>query len=112
MSSPTLDHPASSSDSLRDTPAIAAVRECLKETLRIVTSDNRVFIGTFVGTDRLLNILLVNTQEFILATEEPTGRYVGQVMIPWRLITQVEAPFRSQNEQGRRHDQNGGGLYI
>ncbi|KIJ21324.1 hypothetical protein PAXINDRAFT_58002, partial [Paxillus involutus ATCC 200175] len=63
----------------------------LKETLRIVTSDNRVFIGTFVGTDRLLNILLVNTEEYILPTEEPTGRYVGQVMVPWRLITQVEA---------------------
>ncbi|KIK91834.1 hypothetical protein PAXRUDRAFT_75342, partial [Paxillus rubicundulus Ve08.2h10] len=72
--------------------AIGAVRRLLKETLRVVTSDNRVFVGTFVGTDRLLNILLVNTEEYILPTlEEPAGRYVGQVMVPWRLITQVEA---------------------
>ncbi|KIJ60096.1 hypothetical protein HYDPIDRAFT_117549 [Hydnomerulius pinastri MD-312] len=112
MSSPPSSDSVSSADSSRDTPAIAAVRELLKETLRIVTSDNRVFLGTFVGTDQLLNILMVNTEEYLLSSEESTGRYVGQVMIPWRLITQVEAPLRSRDEQGRRHNQNGGGLYM
>lgn len=95
-----------------DTAAIAAVRELLKETLRIVTSDNRIFIGTFVGTDQLLNILLVNTKEYILGSDTPTGRYVGQVMVPWRLIIQVEAHYPSHDEQGERREQNGGGLYI
>lgn len=95
-----------------DTPAIAAVRDLLKETLRIVTSDNRVFLGTFVGTDQLLNILLINTEEFILGTDTPAGRYVGQVMVPWRLVVQVEAFGRSQDEQGSTRDRNGAGLYI
>lgn len=95
-----------------DTPAIAAVRELLKETLRIVTSDDRVFIGTFVGTDQLLNILLVNTEEYILGSDTPNGRYVGQVMVPWRLIVQIGALCRSHDEQGKRREQNGGGLYI
>lgn len=95
-----------------DTLAIAVVRELLKETLRIVTSDNRVFIGTFVGTDQLLNILLVNTDEYILESDTPTGRYVGQVMVPWRLIIQIEAHCQSYDEQGKRCEQNGGGLYI
>lgn len=102
----------SSSDPTIDTPAIAAVRDLLKETVRIVTSDNRVFIGTFVGTDQLLNILLVNTEEYILGTDTPAGRYVGQVMVPWRLTIQVEALCRSHDEQGKRREQNGGGLYI
>lgn len=95
-----------------DTPAITAVRDLLHETLRIVTCDNRAFIGTFVGTDQLLNILLVNTEEYILGTDTPTGRYVGQVMVPWRLIIQIEALARSYNGQGKRREQNGGGLYI
>ncbi|KAG6373114.1 hypothetical protein JVT61DRAFT_6716 [Boletus reticuloceps] len=97
---------------IMDTPAIAAVRNLLKETVRIVTCDNRVFIGTFVGTDQLLNILLVNTEEYILGTDTPAGRFVGQVMVPWRLIFQVESRCRSHDEQGKRREQNGGGLYI
>lgn len=99
-------------ESLPDTPAINAVRDLLKETLRIVTCDNRAFIGTFVGTDQLLNLLLVNTEEYILGTDAPGSRYVGQVMVPWRLIIQVEALPRSHDEQGKRREQNGGSLYI
>lgn len=95
-----------------DTPAIAAVRDLLKETLRIVTCDNRAFIGTFVGTDQLLNMLLVNTEEYILGSDTPSGRYVGQVMVPWRLVIQVEAQSRSHDEHGKRREQNGGGHYI
>ncbi|KAI6137024.1 hypothetical protein EDD17DRAFT_1456426, partial [Pisolithus thermaeus] len=73
-------------------PAITAVRALLSRTLRVVTNDNRVFLGTFVGTDQLLNLLLVNTEEFLL---EPClnagGRYVGQILIPWRMVKQVGA---------------------
>ena len=97
---------------MADTPAIAAVRDLLKETVRILTSDNRVFIGTFVGTDQLLNILLINTEEYILETDTQTGRFVGQVMVPWRLVIQIGALHKSHDGKGKRREQNGGGLYI
>lgn len=65
----------------------------LNETLRITIKDGRIFLGSFVGTDRELNILLLNTDEFRLGPDEnPDGRYVGQVMIPWKLVSRVEAP--------------------
>jgi len=72
---------------MRDTEAIQNLKSILRGTLRIITDDNRAFIGTFVGTDKSLNILLLNTEEFRLGADANTpGRYVGQVMIPWRLI--------------------------
>jgi small nuclear ribonucleoprotein (snRNP)-like protein len=64
----------------------------LRETLRITITDGRIFLGTFVGTDSLLNILLINTEEFRLDLEENrNGRYVGQVLIPWKLVVRAEA---------------------
>ena len=90
------------------TPAIAAVRDLLKKTVRILTSDNRVFIGTFVGTDQLLNILLMKQTP----RHWQTGRFVGHVMVPWRLVIQVGAFHRSHDGKGKRREQNGGGLYI
>jgi len=75
---------------MRDTDAIRNLRSVLRGTLRIITNDDRAFIGTFVGTDKSLNVLLVNTEEFRLGASESTaGRYVGQVMIPWRLIQNI-----------------------
>jgi small nuclear ribonucleoprotein (snRNP)-like protein len=65
----------------------------LQEILRVTISDGRVFLGSFVGTDRELNILLLNTDEYRIGpAENPDGRYVGQVMIPWKLVSRVEAP--------------------
>lgn len=75
---------------MRDTDAIRNLRSVLRGTLRIITNDDRAFIGTFVGTDKSLNVLLVNTEEFRLGASESTaGRYVGQVMVPWRLIQNI-----------------------
>jgi small nuclear ribonucleoprotein (snRNP)-like protein len=75
---------------MRDTEAIQNLKSILRGTLRITTDDNRAFIGTFVGTDKSLNILLINTEEFRHGVDaNPTGRFVGQVMIPWRLIRGV-----------------------
>jgi len=75
---------------VRDTEAIQNLKSILRGTLRVITDDNRAFIGTFVGTDKSLNILLLNTEEFRLGEDANTvGRYVGQVMIPWRLIRGV-----------------------
>lgn len=100
---------------LPSSPSLAALQALLRSLLRITTTDHRIFLGTFVGTDKDLNILLVNTDEFRISPppssttkpasdnvasaepdEEPEGeseggRYVGQVMIPWKMIKRIEA---------------------
>ncbi|KAI6128696.1 hypothetical protein EDD16DRAFT_1547619 [Pisolithus croceorrhizus] len=98
-----------SDPSTSSSPAIAAVRALLSRTLRVVTNDNRVLLGTFVGTDQLLNLLLVNTEEFLLEPRlNAGGRYVGQVLVPWRMVKQVGAL-----KECRRKECNGdGNLYI
>ncbi|KAH7911836.1 hypothetical protein BJ138DRAFT_867437 [Hygrophoropsis aurantiaca] len=106
--SSSISPPSSISSSLSDgveheTAPIFNLRRLLKETLRVHVSDGRVFLGTFMGTDQLLNILLVNTEEYRFATgrdSEPSSRFVGQVMIPWRLIIQVEATGGKLKELG------------
>ena len=86
---------------MRDTEAIRNLKSILRGILRIITDDDRAFIGTFVGTDNNLNILLVNTEEFRLgANENPVGRYVGQVMVPWRLIRNIELQVASESNAG------------
>ena len=89
-----------------DTPAVRALRSLLRQTLRVTILDGRVFLGTFAGTDKLLNILLVNTDEFVTpanarayARANPDGRFVGLVQIPWRLVVRVEA-HRAQEADG------------
>jgi hypothetical protein len=67
-----------------------------------------VFIGTFMGTDQLLNIILVNTEEYILGNE--ASRFVGQVMLPWRLVLHVEAFDQQSTSNGKAQDDRS--LYI
>jgi N-alpha-acetyltransferase 38, NatC auxiliary subunit len=91
---------------MRDTEAIRNLKSILRGTLRIITQDDRAFVGTFVGTDKSLNILLVNTEEFRLGggpgenTVTAAGRYVGQVMVPWRLIRNVGLQVASESNAG------------
>ncbi len=95
---------------MRDTEAIAIqnLRSMLRGTLRIIIDDNRAFIGTFVGTDKSLNILLLNTEEFRLSADaNPAGRYVGQVMIPWRLIRSVGLQVAGEGDAGSYSEQVG-----
>ncbi|KAJ8591342.1 hypothetical protein M405DRAFT_695352, partial [Rhizopogon salebrosus TDB-379] len=68
--------------------SVTTLKSLLTTTLRITTTDNRVFIGSFMGTDQLLNIILVNTEEHILGND--SSRFVGQIMLPWRLVLHVE----------------------
>lgn len=100
---------STSSDLSTSSSAITAVRAILGRTLRVATNDNRIFLGTFVGTDQLLNLLLVNTEEVLLEPRLNTGgRYVGQVLIPWRVVKQVGAL-----KECRRNECNeDGSLYI
>ncbi|KAI0091906.1 hypothetical protein BDY19DRAFT_871703, partial [Irpex rosettiformis] len=96
------------------------LRSLLRQTMRISITDGRIFLGTFAGTDRLLNILLINTDEFRLPTlpssesgfteddgltssisynPNPNGRFVGLVLIPWRLVVKAEVhtPYRERD---------------
>lgn len=85
---------------MRDTEAIRNLKSILRGTLRVIINDSRAFVGTFVGTDKSLNILLLNTEEFRLDADEDTaGRYVGQVMIPWRIIQSIGLQIGETNAQ-------------
>ena len=86
-----------------DTPAVQRLRSLLNRTLRVTIRDGRVFLGAFAGTDKLLNVLLMNTDEFRFAPPQhanPGGRFVGLVLVPWRLVLSVEA----QSSRGRTVD--------
>ena len=65
------------------------LKALLRRVVRLTISDGRIFLGNFAGTDKPLNLLLINAEEYRVGLEE--GRYVGQVVIPWRLIVKVEA---------------------
>ncbi|KAJ7037339.1 hypothetical protein C8F04DRAFT_952680 [Mycena alexandri] len=78
--------------------AVERLEELLCQTLRVTITDGRIFIGSFAGTDQPLNILLLNTDEFRLGPDEnPDGRYVGQVLIPWKLVVKAEVQSGSAN---------------
>jgi len=65
----------------------------LQKPIRISTTDGRVFLGTFAGTDKPLNLLLSNAEEYKPAKSGGgmlEGRYVGMVLVPWRLVVKVE----------------------
>ena len=83
-------------------PALSLLKGLLRRVLRITVLDGRIFIGTFVGTDQPLNVLLVNAEEFRIGEgENPNGRFVGQVMIPWKVVVKAEA------QSSRRNNRNG-----
>ncbi|KAF7986127.1 hypothetical protein HWV62_38476 [Athelia sp. TMB] len=82
-----------------DTPAVSRLKGLLRENLRITTSDGRIFVGTFAGTDQPLNVILINTEEFRLGPgENRNGRYVGQIVTPWKCIVKIEAAGRQDPE--------------
>ncbi|KAF7323882.1 Sm domain-containing protein [Mycena kentingensis (nom. inval.)] len=97
MSSTATEAPAPSE-------AVARLQSLLTSTLRITVSDGRVFIGSFAGTDQPLNILLLNADEYRIgaaAEENPDGRYVGQVLIPWKIVVKAEVHAGGRADRGR-----------
>ncbi|TBU54006.1 hypothetical protein BD310DRAFT_936960 [Dichomitus squalens] len=94
MSSPPIATAMPSTRSTPPTENVERLQALLRKTLRVSVTDGRVFLGTFAGTDKQLNILLINTDEYRLGPDAGSdgldGRYVGQVMIPWRLVVRVE----------------------
>lgn len=76
---------------IESTQSLDIIKSFLRRSLRIKIKDGRIFIGTFAGTDQLLNVILINTEEYrVLDTDTPQGRYVGQVMIPWPWVVKAE----------------------
>ncbi|KZV62626.1 hypothetical protein PENSPDRAFT_591136 [Peniophora sp. CONT] len=99
---------------LENPQAVEALQSLLRENLRVSISDGRVFIGTFVGTDKAMNILLVNTDEFRLGpNENPDGRFVGQVLVPWKFIRKIEMqPEQDSTDGGSQDSITGQSMYI
>lgn len=84
------------------TDAVRRLRALLRQTVRVAICDGRVFLGTFAGTDKQLNVLLLNADEFRFAPPRhanPDGRYVGLVLVPWRLVVRVEAAKAAEERE-------------
>ena len=77
------------SNEAKDGPATAKVRSYLGKRLRVVLSDNRVFVGQFDCIDKEKNIILVNATE-AKNLESKDLKPVGQVMVPGEHINSVE----------------------
>ena len=82
--------PTTSNDPAQEAESVTRIRDLLQRILRVFISDGRIFIGTFVCTDKARNLILTNTEEFKLGDVQH-GRYVGMIMIPWKYILRVEA---------------------
>ncbi|KAI0762391.1 hypothetical protein C8Q74DRAFT_147589 [Fomes fomentarius] len=106
MSSPPVATASPPVRSSSPTANVEQLKALLRTTLRVTVVDGRVFLGTFAGTDKQLNILLVNTDEYRLGPDAGSdgldGRYVGQVMIPWRLVVRVESRADGDRAQAYR----------
>ncbi|KAI0656775.1 hypothetical protein C8Q70DRAFT_920722 [Cubamyces menziesii] len=108
MSSPPVATVARSPRTTQPTANVERLKAMLKQTLRISITDGRIFVGTFAGTDKQLNVLLINTDEYRVGPDAGAdgadGRYVGQVMIPWRLVVRAEARRGDSQMQGISQD--------
>ena len=81
--------------------AVQKLKSLFNQTMRVTIRDGRVFLGTFAGTDKLLNILLLNADEYRFSPPQhanPGGRFVGLILLPWRLVVKAEA-HRPQSQQ-------------
>ncbi|KAI0825363.1 hypothetical protein BC628DRAFT_1374763 [Trametes gibbosa] len=115
MSSPPVATATHAPRTTQPTANVERLKGLLKQTLRISVGDGRIFIGTFAGTDKQLNILLINADEYRRGPDAgpdgPEGRYVGQIMVPWRLIVCVELRTDSQPAQ-RYRDSDDESMYT
>ncbi|KAH6917698.1 hypothetical protein BKA70DRAFT_1252960 [Coprinopsis sp. MPI-PUGE-AT-0042] len=106
------------------TPKLTALKSLLRQTLRITTQDGRRFLGSFAGTDKALNILLINTDEFRQAgggasaseVDGPFGgmyesRFVGQVLVPWKVVVKIEVQKTQQEQQAAMGQQPSGSMF-
>jgi len=113
----TISQDVSAPIATTSTAALVTLQSFLQQLLRITTTDNRVFLGTFAGTDKPLNIILINAEEYHLSNQnrvkfdDENGRYVGQVMLPWKMIVKVEVYERDSAMEKERRDR-GDNIYL
>ena len=83
--------------------ALEQIKGLLDKILRITTNDGRIFIGTFAGTDKPLNLILFNTEEFRVSGPDSKvdGRFIGQVIFPWKVVVKVEAQIEQDIDTQR-----------
>ena len=91
--------------------ALDSLRSLLEQVLRITTVDSRIFTGVFAGTDKPLNIILINAEEHRISQDPEqkeevidAGRYVGQVLLPWKMILKVEAQESDDVPEKKEND--------
>ncbi|KLJ12118.1 hypothetical protein EMPG_12763 [Blastomyces silverae] len=108
--------------------AVQYLESLLGKTLRIHTTDTRLFVGTFKCTDNDRNIILSTTHEYRYPSISPdietepgdltrgndpaatgivkadmTSRYIGLVVVPGQYITKIELDeYRPQQAGGNR----------
>ncbi|KAF8814107.1 hypothetical protein BYT27DRAFT_6341200 [Phlegmacium glaucopus] len=95
-----------------------ALQSFLQRLLRITTIDSRIFLGTFAGTDKPLNIIFIDAEEYHISQGpgkrvklSENGRYVGQVLLPWKTIVRVEVYERNNAMEKERRDK-GDNIYL
>ena len=115
MSSPPVVTVARSPRTTQPTANVERLKAMLKQTLRISITDGRIFVGTFAGTDKQLNLLLVSCDEYRVGPEagaDGGSRYVGQVMVPWRLVVRAEARGAGYGWLGNFEGSDEDGMYT
>lgn len=117
MSSPPVATVIRAPRTAQPTANVERLKGLLKQTIRVSVTDGRVFVGTFAGTDKQLNVLLINADEYRLGPDAGPdgldGRYVGQIMVPWRLVVRVEARLGDEQTQTQRNrDSDDEGMYT
>lgn len=72
-----------------------SLRSVIANTMRILLSDNRVFVGKFVCVDNAKNVILHECREYTPMNEQDASsdkedeRYCGLVMLPGAHIKQI-----------------------
>lgn len=116
MSSPPVATAMPAPRTAQPSVNVERLKGMLKQTIRVSVTDGRVFLGTFAGTDKQLNLLLINADEYRLGPDAgPEGleaRYVGQIMVPWRLVVRVEGKLGGSQTQGRPSDSDDESMYT
>ncbi|PQE24408.1 LSM domain-containing protein [Rutstroemia sp. NJR-2017a BVV2] len=112
--------PSKSSESSKFTPQDEAriyLHSLISKTLRIHTTDERMFLGEFKCTDSDLNIILSHTYEYrfpappsaaeLSSSSQPaikkdlTSRYLGLVVVPGEYIRKIELEEFESQVRGR-----------
>ncbi|GIJ99168.1 hypothetical protein Aspvir_001294 [Aspergillus viridinutans] len=112
---------------MEEMQAIRYLESLIGQTLRVHTTDTRMFVGTFKCTDAERNIILAGTYEYrfpspsairdatantnneqIEAKPEPknvtvdmTSRFIGLVVVPGQHITKIELEETPQQSRLR-----------